>query len=797
MAALRSLKATQDGINQIQTALTAKKLSREELAKLADKAALSTTKNFCTGKSVDRKYFVRFCELLDLEWELISGSAIAAQSKAPKANLINIDTLVQDLRVQVSEDIQKQCSTMRVLDMTQPIDANAIYTDVNILEKVTGKTRAEIEQLMQGCGSENFDRFFLGNVRYKRVDGLEAIDRHNLLMILGKPGSGKTTFLKRLAMLCSLGERFVDRVPIFVNLKEFADSPNKPKLLDFIGKAEAMQQVLSAERGFVLLDGLDEVQEAEHDRVLAEIRNFARRYDQNCIIITCRIAAREYIFERFTEVEVADFNHEQIEDFVMKWFRFKNPEQSTLFLEQLEMNEPVKELATIPLLLTLLCLEFEEASAFPVSRAELYQRGLTVLLSKWDGTRGIKRDTVYKKLSTKRKESLLGRLATHTFEQGNYFFKQVTAERLISQYIQNLPDVNTDPEALLVDSNAVLKSIEFQHGLLVERATGIYSFSHLTFHEYFVTKDLVEQPNQGKMVCQILNHIPDKRWNEIFLLLAEQLEPADLLFQSIKLFIDDSIKKDNKIQAYLGWLQTKSNSVAAVYKAASIRAFYFQIGRHIESNSNENNSYDFFFDLACAVDSQLDCDILSAYEKAELHNNSLMGSKNIGFIFTFGSGVNPDLLIDLSLAISLGMALDFNNESDEDLELRIPGIYAHLVRSESSANQIDLSDELIALNKQFIKLCGENFECSEQFWKTGRAEWTNQLCQAMIAHRNIGHKWQFTVEQQQKLQKYYMANQLLVDCLNSQCYVSRSVRKEIEETLFLPIAEIKKWKREH
>jgi predicted NACHT family NTPase len=388
MAASRSLQATPDGINKIQNALTSKKLGREQLAELADKAAKSTANNFCTGKPVSRKNFVLFCELLDLDWEIISGNATEAKPNPSPSVPIDIDALVQDLRNRGRADIQKRCGTMRVLAMTQPIDANAIYTDVNILEKVAGKTRAEIHQLMQDCGPENIDRFFLGNVRHERVNGLEAIARHKLLMILGRPGAGKTTFLKRLAMWCAAGERFADRVPVFVTLKEFADRDSKPELLDFIGNAEAMQQVLEAGRGFVLLDGLDEVQTAEHDRVLAEIRNFARNYDQNTIIITCRIAAREYIFEQFTEVEMADFNPPQIEDFVTKWFRLKNPQQAALFLERLETSEPIQELANNPLLLTLLCLEFEEASDFPASRAELYQRGLNVLLTKWDGQRG-------------------------------------------------------------------------------------------------------------------------------------------------------------------------------------------------------------------------------------------------------------------------------------------------------------------------------------------------------------------------------------------------------------------------
>nr|WP_322719785.1 hypothetical protein [Nostoc sp. ChiQUE02]MDZ8232839.1 hypothetical protein [Nostoc sp. ChiQUE02] len=57
----------------------------------------------------------------------------------------------------------------------------------------------------------------------------------------------------------------------------------------------------------------------------------------------------------------------------------------------------------------------------------------------------------------------------------------------------------------------------------------------------------------------------------------------------------------------------------------------------------------------------------------------------------------------------------------------------------------------------------------------------------MIQHRNIGHDWQFNDDQRQLLQQYYDANKLLVDCLNSECYVSRSVRQEIEDTLLLPV----------
>jgi predicted NACHT family NTPase len=747
MAASRSLQATPDGINQIKKALTTKQWGYVNLAEKAE-VARSTTINFCAGKPVDRNNFAQFCKLLGLDWEIISGNAAEAKPNPSPSIPIDIDALVQDLRKRGRADIQKRCGTMRVLAMTQPIDANAIYTDVNILEKVAGKSRAEIHQLMQDCGPENFDRFFLGNVRYERVNGLKAIARYKLLMILGRPGAGKTTFLKRLAMWCAAGEQFADRVPVFVTLKEFADSSHKLGLLDFIGNADEMQQVLNAGRAFVLLDGLDEVLTAEHDRVLAEIRNFARNYDQNTIIITCRIAAREYIFEQFTEVEMADFDPPQIEDFVTKWFRHKNPQQAALFLERLETSEPIQELATNPLLLTLLCLEFEEASDFPASRAELYQRGLNVLLTKWDGQRGIKRDVVYQKLSTKRKESLLGELAFYTFERGDYFFKQAVAERRISQYIQDLPYAKTDPEALQVDSHAVLKSIENQHGLLTERATEIYSFSHLTFHEYFVAKHLTERPEREAAICQLLAHGAEPRWREIFLLVTEQLEPADDLLQRLKVKADKILQNDDQLQSYLKWVQVKSSSVRSNPDSGTVRNFYFALA--------------FCRDLGITLDLNL--------------------GTTLDFNLNSALGITLDLNLNSALGIALTRALDFILDS------------AHAL---ASALDPEFKQQLQQLYNALPDTSAENLPNLQEWWKLNGEEWTNNLRQLAIKYRNIGHDWQFTGEQSQKLVQYHKANQLLIACLKSECRISRSVREEIEETLFLPLEAIEQWKREH
>jgi hypothetical protein len=83
-----------------------------------------------------------------------------------------------------------------------------------------------------------------------------------------------------------------------------------------------------------------------------------------------------------------------------------------------------------------------------------------------------------------------------------------------------------------------------------------------------------------------------------------------------------------------------------------------------------------------------------------------------------------------------------------------------------------------------------NYDRFQQWWEQQGKQWTEDLRQIMIKHRNIGHDWKFTDEQEQKLQQYYDANRLLAECLKRECYLSREVREEIEETMLLPMREI-------
>ncbi len=661
---------------------------------------------------------------------------------------IDLGQLVQTIRKKTKADIEDRCGKMQVLDMTRSIGLDDIYTDVNILEDITNRSRYSIAQLKEACNWENFDRFGLGRKTGDRISGLTAVDKHRKLMIWGKPGAGKTTFLKYLAIQCINEKLLKNYVPIFVTLKTFADEAEQINLENFIQQQLAIRSVTQTEteellnsgKALILLDGLDEVREEYCYKVVEQIKQCAYQYRTNYIIITCRIAAREYTFNDFKEVEVADFNDKQIKNFVSKWFAIlKNPVKAEKLLEKLDNNEPIKELASNPLLLTLLCSVFGENADFPASRAELYKEGIDVLLKKWDGKRNIERDIVYKRLSVKRKEDLLAHIAQITFERGDYFFKQRDAEQYIADYIRNLPDAKTDPDALLVDSEVVLKSIQSQHGLLVERAKSIFSFSHLTFHEYFTAKQILSQivSLDRQALINFTKHITEERWREVFLLAVEMQTNADSLLKAMKQTIDELVAKDELIQKWLQWVEVKTNSIDTTLKLFQIRYLYL------------NLDLDFFY-----------------YFFLYLNQN---------FFYRNLYTNNPNLYLDVIFYFYLNLDPNFNIlrnfEPDQFKKLNLnPEFIAEV---ENLLAQIPNRNENRTKFKQWREC--SNFSAWQEKWRS-----------LIIKYRNIGHQWNFNEQQKELILKYLKANKLLEDCLASECYVSREVRQEIEDSLYLP-----------
>ncbi len=425
------------------------------------------------------------------------------------------------------ENLLENISTTRVLGNPKSISIENIYTDCYVFDKLSALRRfsgdldndKDTEALIEDTGQ-----------RYSALD--VALTSKNLF-ILGRPGAGKTTFLKYLAILCCKGK--IKKTPIFISLKEWSDSslsiiPYIAKQFDICGLPNAqpfVEALLSRGDALVLFDGLDEVNEAgtKRSQTIREIVNLSKKFNKCQYCTTCRTAATDYSFEQFTYLEVADFNSSQQLKFIEQWHG-NNTTKLTLFLNEWNdsQQDGLRELGRTPLLLTLLCLAFEETLSFPVRQVDLYKEALDALLRKWDTSRLIGRDTFYKNLSFSRREHLLESIASKFYFDSRTAFRKNEVEEVILDYLSQLPDKEKSGSE---DASLVLRQIEAQHGLIVERAVGIYTFSHLTLQEYFTASHIVKSHDDRLLDSLVRAGLQDQKWREVILYTVGLLPSAD------------------------------------------------------------------------------------------------------------------------------------------------------------------------------------------------------------------------------------------------------------------------------
>ena len=596
----RSLQASLPGIQQAKQAFEYKGWTQENLAGEVGLKTRQPIWRFFTGQPVERHFFLEVCLLLGLDWRKIAVNPpieFPEPVETTGATVADIDVLVQQVRSKRQDRIQDRCGTLQLLDVSQPVRIDDIYIDVNVLEEIPSQQWLELSDLQ--CFTPNgLEHFGLGGGSQSRIEGMGAVKIYSKLRVLGKPGAGKTTFLNHLAIQCNRGHFAANRVPIFVTLRDFVDESRAKgefSLLSYIGEEfltsgvsepSVLETLLLEGRVLLLLDGLDEVLYRERKTITKEIRRFSEKYQQNLFVVTCRTAAKDLNLARFTDVEIAPFSSDKILVFAQKWFttlaktnRYDGQELAARFIENLNLpeNMPIRGLVATPLFLHLACWVFLHQQKFPTKRSQFYKQCLDLLLSRWDETRGIERDEMHQSFLLPQKLKLLGQVAAATFEQGDCFFEQHTVEQHIRNSLHDLPNASTEPEELQLESEAILRAIELQHGLLAEQVRGVFSFSHLTFQEYFTARKIVancslqasEQPLE-----QLVSHITDSRWREIFLLVVAMLPNADALVQLMKQQIDAIVAQDLYLQEFLAWASQQS---LATPPPAAIRAFYFAL----------------------------------------------------------------------------------------------------------------------------------------------------------------------------------------------------------------------------
>jgi predicted NACHT family NTPase len=760
----RSLHLSPEGIKKVNLALAAKNMTIERLA-LELKLASMYVNKFFRGEAIPTQMFAQTCEGLGLNWQELFNKSTSASPT------LTIDSTVQEVRQKCHENLTRRCNRIRISDMPEPRELREIYTNINIVEEL-GQLHEKLslfndrssiltkigDRLKRDANSEDLDRY-LNRVTVKSVPAIQVIKEYSKLIILGGVGIGKTTFLKYLVLQCLNGNFHGELVPVLISLKDFAET--NQTLIDYlfntfisygIKDTNAIEQLLNQGSLLILLDGLDEVEMPKSDRVIAEIKNLADRFHRNHIFITCRVC--DYRFEQFSEVQIAKFNDDQIQTFIRQWFSTKAMVKD--FTKEIADNPALRELAETPLLLTYLCLLFDNSGFdYPFNYLETVGQCLDLYLNSWDRDRNI---TCRNLVVDSGALDSWSHVALIALDAGKYAFKSKYLSHYLKLSLKQQPPKKLREVNSTSDMKALLKS-----GLLVQRHKDTYAFSHSIFQEYLAAKKIAESSNPHA-IEYLSDRFEEGRWQNIILLTAGMLVNADELLLQLHKKANQILEKQQNIQEFLDWINKNSTYLRVSSQPTTLRAFYLDIGLNNFRIQDRNRAIEITHNRTKERIKERTGDTSGlTLKEGEIRGSTSGSIDNTAFSDT---ALNTDY--DLAIALNLDLALYVANNQI----LTLAGLLEPKLRR-----------SLQTLKEQLPNPNDEEFN---SWWQSYGVAWAKDCRSLLIQHRKGTQEWNFTPAEEDLLKRYHNAHVLLLNCLNT-ISVSSPLKQHILNIMFLPI----------
>ena len=414
----------------------------------------------------------------------------------------------------------------------------------------------------------------------------DIIDKdHKNVLVVGRPGIGKTSLSTKLLRLWASGEAFNGdehnkadfNVVFLVKFRRFNNDNAKLSLRDLLARAETVQNLDNPVWDFIreeptkvllIFDGLDEYSRKEdikayendltYKNCVEEKMPFSVLYNKLAegkllrgasIITTTRPTAVKCVLHvRFQRtVEIRGFTSDDVKKYVENFTRGK-PEAMEKMWEHIKSNINLFSFCYIPMncflichcLLQIILSESSQGAELPTKMTDIYK--MTVKMFFFNHNR--------ERFSPKELEKLK---STHMYEPFDKFPEE------LKKMLNSLGEIafkGIEEGRLLFEPSEVsgLEDCGLLHKLpdLKPKALGDppksqFCFTHLTVQEFFAAKYLVDTESSEKIGEFVRNHINDGTWQVVLQFVAGLLKSSSDIF--IKLLPELTEKTTERISS--------------------------------------------------------------------------------------------------------------------------------------------------------------------------------------------------------------------------------------------------------
>lgn len=231
----------------------------------------------------------------------------------------------------------------------------------------------------------------------------------NRVVIVGGPGSGKTTLMSMLTRahaMASIADAMA-RTPVLLRVRDLSvrsgDSLTADiardacRWLDLQADRDFIDGLFTSGRGLLIVDGVDEAPSvSSRNELLAKIDLFAGKYECASIVVSSRIVGYDprVLGQSFEHYELAPFSEQQVRQVLASGVPSEpdHPIDIDKLAKRIVSDRRLSALAETPLLLAIvvrIVVERGTADWLPRERHSLYDVAVDMMLSEWDSQRGI------------------------------------------------------------------------------------------------------------------------------------------------------------------------------------------------------------------------------------------------------------------------------------------------------------------------------------------------------------------------------------------------------------------------